>query len=82
MGRALDAQGRYRLGGVVFVYDRDLNHAKRILLAASSLWGSRPQSERVALERRVRLVAVELRDPLVWVGCSTTTVHDLRRRGV
>lgn len=82
VGRALDAQGRYRLGGVVFVYDRDLNHAKRVLVAATALWGSRPQSERVVLERRVRLVAVELRDPLVWVGCSTTTVHDLRQRGV
>ena len=43
------------------------------LLAATSLWGHRPLQERVTLERRVKLVAVALRDPLVWVGSSVTT---------
>lgn len=82
VGRPLDARGLYRVGGLVFVYDRDLNHARRILMAAASLWGDRPHAERVMLERRVKLVAVELRDPLVWVGSSTVTLHDLRMRGV
>lgn len=82
VGRALDAEGRYRIGGLVFVFDRELNHARRIALAASSLWGHRPPAERAALERRVKLVAVELRDPLVWVSASTTTLHGLRQRGI
>lgn len=82
VGRALDADGQYRIGGLVFVYDRELNHARRILLAAASLWGDRPHAERVMLEKRVKLVAVELRDPLLWVGSSTVTLHDLRQRGV
>lgn len=82
VGRPLDAEGRYRIGGLVFVFDRELNHARRIALAASSLWGHRPAAERATLERRVKLVAVELRDPLVWVSASTVTLHDLRQRGV
>ncbi len=82
VGRALDAEGLYRIGGLVFVFDRELNHARRIALAASSLWGHRPAAERASLERRVKLVAVELRDPLVWVGASTTTLHDLRQRSI
>ncbi|MCO5119743.1 MAG: hypothetical protein M9951_08900 [Burkholderiaceae bacterium] len=82
VGQPLDQAGAYRLGGLVFVFDRELNHARRILLAASSLWAHRPLSERVTLERRVKLVAVELRDPLVWVGSSVTTLHELRQRSV
>lgn len=81
-GRALDTAGIYRVSGLVFVFDRELNHARRILLAANSLWGERPHAERVILERRVKLVAVELRDPLVWCSSSTTTLHELRQRGV
>jgi hypothetical protein len=68
--------------GVVFVFDRSLNHARRLLLAAASLWGSRPTSERATLEQRVKLVAVEMREPLVWVGQSVMTLHELRQRGV
>lgn len=82
VGRPLDPEGQYRVGGLVFVYDRELNHARRILLAAASLWCDRPHAERAMLERRVKLVAVELGDPLVWVGSSTVTLHDLRQRGV
>lgn len=82
VGRPLDAEGHYRVGGLVFVYDRELDHAKRILSAAASLWGNRPHAERATLEKRVRLVAVQLRDPLVWVGSSTGTLHDLRQRRV
>ncbi len=82
VGQSLDAEGRYRIGGLVFVFDRELNHARRIALAASTLWGNRPQAERVALEKRVRLVAVELRDPLVWVSSSTVTLHEWRQRGI
>jgi len=82
VGKSLDAAGMYRVAGLVFVYDRELNHARRILLAASSLWGDRPHNERVTLERRVKLVAVELRDPLVWVSSSVTTLHDLRQRSI
>lgn len=82
VGRPLDADGRYQVGGLVFVFDRELNHARRILHAASSLWGNRPHAERAVLEKRVKLVAVELRDPLVWVGSSTVTLHELRQRGV
>jgi hypothetical protein len=82
LGMPLTPEGDYRLGGLVFVYDRDLNHAKRILLAANSLWGDRPPAERAMLERRVKLVAVELREPLMWVSSSATTLHDLRQRGV
>ncbi len=82
VGVALSADGTVKVAGVVFVYDRALNHARRIMLAANSLWGGRPASERVTLERRVKLVAVEIRDPLVWVSYSVTTLHELRERGV
>jgi hypothetical protein len=82
VGTSLSADGAYRLAGVVVVYDRSLSHARRLLLAASSLWGGRPMAERVTLEKRVKLVAVELRDPLVWVSSSVTTLHELRARGV
>lgn len=82
VGRSLDSAGRYRIGGLVFVFDRDLNHARRILRAASSLWGDRPLAERAELEKRVKLVAVELRDPLVWVSSSVVTLHDLRQKGI
>lgn len=82
VGSALSADGRVKLAGVVFVYDRSLNHARRLLLAANSLWGGRPMAERVTLEKRVKVVAVELRDPLVWVSSSVTTLHELRMRGV
>lgn len=81
-GQKLDQDGRYRVGCLVFVFDRELNHARRIMAAATSLWGNRPHAERVTLERRVKLVAVELRDPLVWVGSSVTTLHDYRSRGI
>lgn len=82
VGRPLDSEGRYRIGGLVFVFDKELNHARRILLAANSLWGHRPHAERAELERRVKLVSVELRDPLVWVSSSAVTLNDLRQRGV
>lgn len=82
VGRTLDKDGTYRVAGLVFVFDRELNHARRILLAANSLWAGRTTAERVTLERRVKLVAVELRDPLVWVSSTVTTLHDLRQRGV
>ncbi len=81
VGAELSDDGAYKLGGVVFVYDRALNHARRLLLAANSLWGARSLSERITLERRVKLVAVELRDPLVWVGSSVMTLHEFRQRG-
>ncbi len=82
VGQSLDPEGRYRIAGLVFVFDRELNHARRIALAAASLWGNRSQAERVALEKRVKLVAVELRDPLVWVSSSTVTLHEWRQRGI
>ena len=82
VGRALDKDGVYRVAGLVFAFDRELNHARRIMLAANSLWADRTTAERVTLERRVKLVAVELRDPLVWVSSTVTTLHDLRQRGV
>lgn len=82
VGHALDRDGAYRVSGLVFVFDRELNHARRIALAANSLWGGRTLAERATLERRVKLVAVELRDPLVWVTSSVTTLHDFRQRGI
>ena len=82
VGQSLDADGRFRIAGLVFVFDRELNHARRIALAAASLWGNRSHAERVALEKRVKLVAVELRDPLVWVSASTVTLHEWRQRGI
>ena len=81
-GYAMDNARVYRVSGLVFVYDRELNHARRILLAATSLWGNRPHDERVTLEQRVKLAAVELRDPLVWVSSHVTTLHDLRLTNV
>jgi hypothetical protein len=80
VGSMLDANGQYELSGLIFVFDRNLQHARRILSAATSLWGDRPSAERTALERRVRLVAVELRDPLVWVSHTETTLSDYRQR--
>lgn len=82
VGVKLPGDAAFEVAGLAFVYDRDLNHARRLLLAASTLWAGRAERERVTLERRVRLVAVELREPLVWVSASVTTLHDLRRRGV
>ena len=52
VGAALSDDGAYKLGGVVFVYDRTLNHARRLLLAANSLWGARTLSERATLGKR------------------------------
>lgn len=80
VGQPLDKGGTYRIAGLVFVFDREQNHARRLLLAANSLWSGRSAAERGALERSVKLVAVELRPPLVWVGSNTTTLHDLRKR--
>lgn len=80
VGVPLPGDGRYMVGGLTFVFDRSLNHARRIVAAADALWGSRSPAERAALERRVKLVAVELRDPLVWVGADVMTLNDLRRR--
>ena len=82
VGAALSADGTVKVAGVIFVFDRSLNHARRVLLAANSLWGGRPLAERVTLERRVKLVGVEMRDPLVWVSSSVTTLHELRERGI
>ncbi|MBS0349094.1 MAG: hypothetical protein JSR69_21825 [Proteobacteria bacterium] len=82
VGTRLPGDAPFTVAGLVFVFDRDLNHARRLLLAANSLWGARPASERVTLEQRVKLVAVELREPLVWVGSSVTTLHELRQRGI
>lgn len=81
VGAPLSDDGAYKVAGVVIVYDRSLNHARRLLLAANSLWGGRSMAERATLEKRVKLVAVEVRDPLVWVGSSVTTLHELRTRG-
>lgn len=82
VGRALDGEGRYQIAGLVFVFDRELSHARRIALAASSLWGHLPPAARATLESRVKLVAVELRDPLVWVSSITVTLHAFRQRGI
>ena len=49
---------------------------------AGAILGQQNSKAWAALERRVKLVAVELRDPLVWVSASTTTLHDLRQRGI
>lgn len=82
VGRSIDGEGRYKLGGLVFAFDRELGHARRIAQAAASLWGHLPPAERTTLERRVKLVFVELRDPLVWVSSSTVTLHEFRQRGI
>lgn len=82
VGQPLDKAGTHRVAGLVFVFDRELNHARRILLAATSLWGGRTPAERARLERCVKLVAVELRDPLLWVTSGVTTLHELRTRAV
>ena len=68
----------YKLSAVVFVFDGSLSHARRILLAAKSLWGDKPALERIKLEQRVKLVHVELRPPLVWVSQRVMTLHDFR----
>lgn len=80
VGTALSTDGRVRLGGIVFVYDRSLNHERRLLLAADSLWGGRSLGERTMLERSVKMVAVDLREPLVWVGSTSRTMHEVRSR--
>lgn len=68
----------FRLRAVVFVFDGSLNHARRILLAANTLWGDKPPLVRIRLEKRVTLVHVELRPPLVWVSQRVMTLHDFR----
>ncbi len=78
VGTQLSGDIVYKLTAVVFVFDGSLSHAQRILLAANSLWGDKPAHERAALEKRVRLVAVQLRPPLVWVTHRVTTLHDYR----
>lgn len=82
VGSSLSKDGTVKIAGLVFVYDRSLNHARRILLAASLMWQGRTSAERAALESRVKLVAVELREPLVWVSSSVITLHEFRGRGV
>lgn len=78
IGTSLPGDAIYKLTAVVFVFDGSLSHARRIMLAANSLWGDKPAPERIALEKRVKLVAVELRPPLVWVAQRVTTLHDFR----
>jgi hypothetical protein len=82
VGTSLSKDGTAKVAGLVFVYDRSLNHARRILLAANSIWGGRTLAERATLESRVKLVAVELREPLVWVSSSVVTLHEFRTRVV
>ena len=82
VGTSLSKDGTVKVAGLVFVYDRSLNHARRILLAANSMWCGRSATERVTLESRVKLVAVELREPLVWVSSSVVTLHEFRTRAV
>lgn len=72
------ADAVYKLSAVVFVFDGALSHARRILLAATSLWGDKPALERIKLEKRVKLVHAELRPPLVWVSQRVMTLHDFR----
>lgn len=81
VGTQLRGDVAYKLSALVFVFDDSLNHAKRILLAANSLWGDRPAHERITLEKRVKLVFVEIRPPLVWVSHRVTTLHDYRTHG-
>lgn len=78
VGSRLPGDAHYKVSGVTFVFDRSLNHARRIALAAHALWGDKPAMERIALEKRVKLVAVEIRAPLVWVSHCTMTLHDYR----
>ena len=78
VGTNLPGDGVYKLSAVVFVFDGALSHARRILLAANSLWGDKPALERIMLEKRVKLVHVELRPPLVWVSQRTMTLHEFR----
>ncbi len=78
VGTILPGVERYKLSAVVFVFDGALSHARRILLAANSLWGEKSTHERMALEKRVKLVHVELRPPLVWVSQRVMTLHDFR----
>jgi hypothetical protein len=78
VGSSLPGDTVYKLSAVVFVFDGSLSHARRILLAANSLWGDKPAVERVMLEKRVKLVHVELRPPLVWVSQRVMTLHDFR----
>lgn len=82
VGTSLPGDMTYKLSGIVFVFDGALSHARRILLAANCLWGDRPALERIKLEKRVKLVAVELRQPLVWISQQVMTLHDFRLRGV
>lgn len=78
-GTVLPGAGRFVMSGLTFVFDASLNHARRIALAADCRWSARPLHERASLEQRVKLVAVKVRDPLVWEGSTTTTLHELRR---
>jgi hypothetical protein len=78
VGTNLPGDTAYKLSAVVFVFDGALSHARRILLAANSLWGDKPTLERITLEKRVKLVAVELRPPLVWVAQQVMTLHEFR----
>lgn len=82
IGTSLPGDVVYKLTALVFVFDGSLSHARRILLAANSLWGDRPALERIALEKRVKLVAVELRPPLVWIAQRVMTLHDFRHREI
>jgi len=78
VGSKLAGDADYRLRAVVFVFDGALSHARRVLLAATSLWGDKPALERIKLEQRVKLVHVELRPPLVWVSQRVMTLHEFR----
>ena len=81
VGTTLTPDGMVVLAGLLFVFDCSMSHAKRIRLAASTLWGSLPVSERVALEQKVKLVSVEILPPLVWVSHRETTLADYRLNG-
>lgn len=71
------------LAGLTVVVDASLNHAQRLLRAATERWGDRDAASRTALESRVQVVLVDIRPPLVWAGHRTVNLLELhQRRGV
>ena len=61
---------QYVLGGLMFAFDKSLNHAGRIARVASARWRELPTSVRRQLGQNITLCRLSLSPPLVFSGLT------------
>lgn len=78
-GKLVDVGKKAYAAGLNILYNKDLNHADRILSAANELWGGLPEQKRDEYERKVVLISASIAAPLVWLGHSSKTLQQYRQ---